>query len=161
MGSKVAVSIHTRFITVLVLLIAVSLASCADSRVEELQFAYEQYMSTLTQAQINLDSQQLSDVAVSPRLDEAIASVEDRKKFTAITSEEFKIDAVKLISYTAGEAVAEITLSYRDFVQDPVTGQREYSALTDRWYWRIERVTFVKEDSVWKVKGNTFVDWGG
>jgi hypothetical protein len=137
------------------------LSSClSDTHGAELRSAFERYLTVLNEAQINLDTSHLPEVAISPRLDELVSGVEDRGKFTAIVSEEFKIEWVKVIRYTETEATIQVKYNYRPFSQDFKTGERTYGP-TARWYWRIIEADLVQDKRVWKVKEITFVDWSG
>jgi hypothetical protein len=109
---------------------------------------------------MSLDASHLSEVAVSPRLEAAVSGVEARENFTEIASEEFEIETVKVLSYADTEAVIEAKWNYRPFTQSFGTGERKYSP-TNRWYWRVVKVTLVKDGDIWKVKEIEFVDWSG
>jgi hypothetical protein len=148
-----------QFLVLFIIMVAV-VGCYSDPHEPELRSAFERYLTVLSEAYVTLDPTKLSEVAVSPRLDAAIDDIDSRKNFTEIASEEFQVESVKVLSYTDLEAVIEVRWNYRQYTQSFDGGERNYGP-TDRWYWRIVKVTLVKDGDVWKVKEIEFVDWSG
>jgi hypothetical protein len=145
------------------LLACLLLAGCAlfpHPHQEELRAAYERYAETWQEAELTLDTSRLAEVATGEVLELAILSIEQRTDFTELISEEFEIVWVQVLDYSPTRATIEVKKKYRGFSQDFQTGKRYYG-LTDRWYWRITRVTLVQEDGAWKVQDIDFVSWSG
>ena len=100
-------------------------------RERELEEAFEGYLEVLHDAHITLDTSHLPEVAIDPRLANAIFGVEARREFTHIASEEFSLGRVSVLSYSDTEASAKIRWNYRRFTQDFETGERDYGPTED------------------------------
>lgn len=152
-----------RCLHVLILLIvcAIALPGCApDPHREELEEAFERYLAELNEAYFTLDTSELSQATTGDQLVYATVSVEAQRGFSVIEADEFDIAWVRVIDYSDAEAIIEVRTNYRQFYQDFETGERTYWP-TDRWRWRVEQVTLVREDGVWKVSEIHFVEWSG
>ncbi len=118
---------------------------------KELRRAYERFREEATQADINLDSTQLSQVATGEVLRGSIASIEQLKKFPEIrVSSEAEIGIYfRVLELEDEYARIKTNVSVRDFTQNPNTGERTYSSRYARYYtiW----AKMVKEEGVWKV----------
>ena len=140
------------------------LVSCANSNSTphpmqaELEDTIIQFLDTVYQAKLTMDSSLLSTVAAGDMLGTYKTQIERHQDNpNDLVIEETKVVETSVVSYSAQEATIEVKYEYRDFVRNSATGGRDYAS----WRWRKVRFFLVREDNAWKVYDEEFIDWSG
>lgn len=114
----------------------------------ELRVAYEEFQGVSMNADLTLETTRLSMVATGTTLEMALASIEEKKGFSILSSAEKSISNFEVLQYQEDWAVVKADVYSQNFTQDIATGKRDY--YSESFY--IVEVEMVKEDGRWKVK---------
>lgn len=129
---------------------------------EELRAAYEHFQVTATEAVLNLDTSHLSEVATGEELKGLITGIEVSKDNCARINElvytDVRIISVEIEEYNPSQATIKVKQFEKDIAQNCQTGARIEYPYTLR-FCRVHRLTFVKEEGVWKLAGGKQLDF--
>ncbi len=131
------------------------------SQEAELRLAYEKYREYLLGAALTHNFSQLPDVITGNALEDTIAHLKTRKKYSSRFGTETEIISFEILESNETQATIQVKEYYRSFYLDPIEpGRRIYqSELHQHWY--INQYQFVKEAGQWKVVSSEAIDWSG
>jgi hypothetical protein len=156
--------IHVLFVAVWSTVLASCLVQAEptpNARQRELEGAVQKYLDTVYQAELNMDTTQLDEVATGSMLASHINRIDFyRDNPNEFVLEEIRNLKIEEIDFSGSQALVRVRYDYRQFSRDLTTGERNYGT-SDNWHWRTEQFTMLVEDSVWKVSDTEFIDWSG
>ena len=129
---------------------------------EELRAAYEHYEATVREAELNLDTSRLSEVATGEELKGLITGIEVSKDNCARINElvytDVEILSVEVEEYNPSQATIKVKQFEKRIAQNCQTGARIENPYTAK-FCRVYRLTLVKEEGVWKLAGGKQLDF--